>query len=154
MTDSARKAVGASPDVPDEEVAYRYLEKQQDRLGTFKGFSEAPMSVQEALLDTAYNTSAGEMSKWKGMKKALAEGDYEKVLKETLDTANSGGKSLRGMARRRAMNYNKIARTPIATIEQKADGSIIYRDSGGNTITSYKARGGRHPQSRIGILEV
>jgi GH24 family phage-related lysozyme (muramidase) len=152
VTDNARKAVPNSKSMSDKEIARKYLDIQDKELSKLNGYSHAPMVVQEAILDTAYNTSASQMKTWKSFKKHLSNEDYIPALKETLDTANIKKKSSKGLAARRARNFNKVAQIPIDTVEQLENGTIIYRDSTGKTIFKYKAP--RHPSSDPGIIKV
>lgn len=136
-----------------KKVAKLFLKNQYEEISTLPNFESAPLSVQEELLDLAYNSGTA-MKGWKGLNKAMEEGDWVEVMKETLDTANSGGKSLKGLAKRRAEAYNRIAEVPIKSIEQLSDGTLIYNDEDGNEIFKYKAKNGRHSKSSTGVLSL
>lgn len=153
VTQSARDAVG-NPDASDEEVAELYLDKLFGILSKdLKGYSEAPNEIQELLLDLSYNM--GERVKdFKGIKTSLANKDYEGVLKNTLDTANSEGKTVKGIARRRADNFNRASKNiKISKVEQKKDGEIVYHTKDGEYLSYGKGKG-THQASKPGIMNI
>lgn len=153
VTEAARKAVGADEDTPDSEVARKYLTKLEGRWKGVEGYDSAPETLKEALLDTSYNMGEQVF----GMNKTLSDlksGEYDKVAEALLYTASVGGKSVRGVAVRRAEAYNKVAENDITEIEQKEDGTLVYKDSEGKELFSYKPKGGRHEKSKVGSIPV
>lgn len=155
---SATGRGGQDPrDLSDEEalqVATEYLTQLDNQFrSNVEGYEQLPANVQQAILDTAYNVGP-QIQKWGKFKAAVKAGDGQEALKQTLDSANESGKAMRGLARRRAANYNTVADVPITTIEQKEDGTLRYLDAEGDEVFSYKPKGGRHSQSPVGVISV
>jgi len=75
-------------------------------------------------------------------------------MKETLDTANAEGKSVKGIATRRARMYN--AAIPlgdrIVKVEAFPDGRITYFSAKDRIIFTYKPKKGKHPDSKPGTV--
>lgn len=161
VTPAAMKAIGmpnVDPTALSQEealsVAQAYTQQLEDKFNDgLKGYSTLSPEAQEGILDTAYNLGPG-ISRYPSFKKAVSKGDEQEALKQLLDTANADGKTLRGIAKRRAHNYNKVADVPIATVEQLEDGTLRYLDTDDNVIFSYKAKGGRHEDSGVGRISV
>lgn len=150
VTQSAREAVGGSED--DLVIARKYLGLMDYKLRQdIPRYSKAPLEVQEALLDTAYN-SGDQILSWEGMKSKMVTGDWIGALKQTLDTANVGGKTVKGLAKRRAGAYNLVADKKIDEIEQKEDGTLIYKAADGSII--FKYRKPKHDKSIAGLLKI
>jgi len=90
--------------------------------------------------------------------KAIAAGDIPAAMKETLDTANVGGKSMKGIAVRRARMYN--AAIPlgdqISRVKASPTGHITYFGTKNRyrIIFIYKPKKGKHPDSKPGIVEL
>lgn len=157
VTMTARKSVNAPDDMPDEEVAKEYLALLNRQWGMRKGFNEAPPEIQAMLLDASYNMGEQTMSNnlFPLLNTALQEGNYEEVSKQLLDSANVEGQSVKGIAKRRALTYNLANPTnSISEVEQLRDGTIIYRDTDGNELMSYRPEGGRHPDSKAGRISL
>lgn len=152
VTDAARRAVGGEGK-SDKEVAREYLELLQDKWDKQEGYQDAPDAVKEMLLDSTYNMGESVL-RFKGLKTALANKDYQQVGKELLDTSNVDGQSVKGLARRRAEMFNDIADNPVAEILQDEDGKITYFDVDGEVIFSYTPRKGKHPGSVAGRMRI
>ncbi|BBI55055.1 endolysin [Vibrio phage vB_ValC_WD615] len=155
VTSVARQAVNAPDDMPDEEVAREYLALLNRQWGMRKGFNEAPPELQAMLIDASYNMGEQVLnnSYFPKLNKALMEGKYDEVSKQLLDTANVGGQSVKGLAKRRALSYNLAnPDNPISEVEQLKDGTIIYRDMKGGELLSYRPDGGKHEASEAGRL--
>jgi len=154
VTQSARDAIGASPEVSDKEVAQQYLEHLNTKWEAVSGYSEAPATVKEAILDTSYNVGEVALG-FTGLTSSLEAGNYPAALLETLDTANVDGKASKGHAKRRAIKYNNAAEElslpAITEVEQLQDGTLVYK-SGDGIVFTYKAAGGRHEKSSVGIV--
>lgn len=153
VTDMARRAVGARIDWPDRYVAECYLNLLYDKWKLLKGFLQAPVEFQVELLDNSYNLGPQVMS-WKGVVEGFKEGNYRRVAFSFLSSANVGGMSVRGLAKRRAEVYNALFKRGIVQVEQLEDGTLNYIDSWGSVVFSYKAKNGRHPKSAVGSLRV
>ena len=143
--------------ISDDEAIELYLEEAYNKLSNMKGFDKASVELQSALVDSYYNL--GDITNYSKLKRNLrnvGKGYTEAdVVKDgLLDTANKGGKSLRGIAIRRAKLYNKVAEDPIVNVDQRGDGTIKYLDSNNKIVFSYKAKNGMHPDSKVGIIPV
>lgn len=152
VTKAARRAVGDSGDLPDEDVARLYLNRLSMRWGRQEGYNNAPPEVQEAILDASYNMGEQVLG-FDNLNEALKAGDYSTVAKELLDTASVDGKTVKGLAKRRAELYNGVAEQKITEVEQLKDGTIIYR-SGEDEVLRYKTKGGKHEKSSAGIISI
>lgn len=154
VTQTARDAIGASPEDSDKDVAQRYLEQLNTSWEGKGGYSEAPSSVKEAILDVSYNVGERALG-FEGLTGKLAEGDYPGALLETLDTATVSGKASKGHAKRRAIKYNKAAvelgLPTITEVEQLDDGTIVYKGTDAIVFT-FLAKGGRHEKSAAGSI--
>lgn len=153
VTRQARDAVSGSANMSDEEVARSYLTELNSKWARVDGYDLVSPEVKEALLDASYNMGESVLG-FEKLTEALKRGDEQTVVTELLDTANVDGQTIRGLARRRAVAYNAVADIPIAEVEQKDDGTIIYKDVAGGTIFQYKTRGGRHEKSGVGTIPV
>ena len=151
VTKWARQAVNAKDGTTDEEVAKLYLGALNKMWESKEGYSDAPIELQAALLDSAYNMGASIM-KHKSVVEGLSSKDYSKIGKYILSTSNVGGKSMKGLALRRAEMYNRFSETKVASVEQGDDGTLRYNDKDGNEVFSYKPKGGRHDKSSPGTL--
>jgi GH24 family phage-related lysozyme (muramidase) len=119
-----------------------------------EGWDNVPSEVGNAVLDLAYNVGE-DVFKYKKMLKALNDGDWEEVAKQTLDTASREGKASRGLARRRAINYNRIVSgDQIEYVSQEKDGTLRYLREDGSELFSHKPKGGRHKTSDVGTIRV
>lgn len=167
VTQAALNSVGMSDrtpeDLSDEEalsVARQYAEQAYDHMhSNMQGFSNAPAIVQEEILDASYNLGFENVTNYPTLNRKLEQGDWLGAMREgLLDTATANGRSMRGLAVRRAENYNRVAEAlggnTISNVEQTDDGVIIYRDSEGREIFRFRARGGRHSDSGVGTLNV
>ena len=151
VTQSAKDAVGATSS-SDADVALLYLNLLNDKWSRVEGYEEAPELVKEILLDATYNLGESVMG-YRGVRSALREGRWFDVGKELLDTANVGGRSMMGLAKRRAAMYNKVAQEDIFWIRQLEDGTLIYATFD-TRVFEYKARGGKHEKSKAGVVIV
>lgn len=152
VTQAARKAVGDSGNLSDTDVARSYLTQLHGKWQGIEGYLQAPTQVQEAILDASYNMG-GQVLDFKKLRESLKKGEYEGAVKELLDTASVDGKSVKGLAKRRAEMYNQFAIQKITQVEQLEDGTIIYR-SGDEEVLKYKAKGGKHEKSDPGTMDI
>lgn len=153
VTDFARGAVEDGFNKPDKQVAKEYLGLLKTKWDALEGYADASPELQKVLLDSSYNMGESVL-KFNGLKKALKSGDEEGVVKNLLDTASADKKALRGLAKRRALQYNKIAKESITRIEQKEDGTLIYLSDSDKEIFKYRPKKGRHPKSGVGFIDV
>lgn len=139
-----------------EEASIKYLEELETKWNAKPGFADASDTLKMELLDASYNLGEGSIN-YTGLSNALAtlgtSTDEADVLAKLLDTAQSGKKSLRGIAKRRAESYNKVATDKITSIKQEADGTLIYY-KGNQEFYRFKASKGRHPSSSVGTLTI
>jgi GH24 family phage-related lysozyme (muramidase) len=117
-----------------------------------QGFDNINAQAQTAILDVTYNLGNGWIKNprsFKKLKALLGIGDVVGALKETLDTANCAGKTVRSIAERRAIRFNAAVpkQYRITAVEQLKDGKIIYYDINGDMMFNYKTNGGKHPDS-------
>lgn len=153
VTEAARRAIRPSGDLTDREVAERYLKALYAKWETVRGYENSPVGVQEALLDCSYNLGPSVML-YEGVVKGLYEGDYRRVGEAILSSANVGGKSSRGLGKRRAEVYNLMFDGAIQYVRQYEDGTLAYLGEDGKTIYKYTSTKGRHETSSIGVLTV
>lgn len=154
VTAAAAKAVGAEFDKDmsreqAKEISIAYINLLDSKFESkISNWKDLPEAIRKMAVDTAYNVGEKVLS-YKGFIGDLKAGKTaDQVAINILDTANAGGKSMRGLAVRRAEAYNKVAANKISAVEQKRSGEIIYYDSEDRIIFSYKPSGGKHPDSR------
>ncbi len=152
VTGSARKAVGASEDTPDTDVALGYLKLLESKWEGLSGYEEAPGRVKEALLDSSYNMGEQVLT-FPEVVESLDAGDYLGVVTALLDTANVDNKSVKGLAKRRAELYNSVSERSITEVVQFSDGTIVYM-SGHEIVYQYRPSGGKHERSKAGIINL
>lgn len=154
VTAAAAKAVGAEFDKDmsreqAKEISIAYINLLDSKFESkISNWNDLPEGIRKMAVDTAYNVGEKVLS-YKGFIGDLKAGKTaDQVAINILDTANAGGKSMRGLAVRRAEAYNKVAANKISAVEQKRSGEIIYYDSEDRIIFSYKPSGGKHPDSK------
>lgn len=152
VTQAARDAVGATPDTPGRVVALMYLKLLESRWEGVEGYKDSSPELKEALLDSSYNLGEG-IFNYPRLRRAVMEGNEVWAVYELLDTAQVEGKSLKGLAKRRAEMYNKVAEVDIDRVEQEVDGTIVYWSSD-ETVLRFKPKGGRHEKSSVGSIPV
>ena len=165
VTDMARSEVGRLEEYKraktnkerrmiDEQVAEEFYAKLQKMMPDH--WRNIPNEYKPTFLDAAYNLGTS-IFKYKNLNSALKRGDYLEAARQTLDTANIDGKTSKGIAKRRAEQYNKIAsklKSPtIKQVEQKPSGEIIYRGDE-NDILRYGEERGIHPKSKPEIIQI
>jgi hypothetical protein len=129
-----------NPELSAKEAVPLILQDSFEQLSTkLTGFEGLPETAQAALVDLSFNLTPSRVAGFKGIKAAVEAGDVNLAMRETLDTAQADGHSFRGLARRRAVNYNTaITSGPkITTVEQLNDG-INYLDAKGNIVFGFK----------------
>jgi hypothetical protein len=96
-------------------------------------------------------------NQFKKTRAAIKAGDDEQVMFNLLDTATVEGKSARGIAKRRALNYNEVlgyssGKPRIISINQLENGTLQYLGDQDQVIFQYKPSKGRHHKSDVGKL--
>tara|TARA_R110000868_G_scaffold345994_2_gene607047 strand:- start:1033 stop:3417 length:2385 start_codon:yes stop_codon:yes gene_type:complete len=118
------------------------------------GFDTLDAKVQAAVLDLAYNVGINNVlnpKEFPRLQKLVAEGDVQGILYNTLNTAVVEGKSVKGLALRRARMFNAANPDPeraITAVEQLDDGTIMYM-AGKRVLATFKRP--RHEKSKAGI---
>ncbi|MGL6099956.1 MAG: hypothetical protein ACRC0G_10075, partial [Fusobacteriaceae bacterium] len=149
-----RKAVIAKKlgkNVSDKEASKFYIKELYDKLTSKKlNITEA---TKKTLVSTLYNMGEGVMDR-KSFKSYAAEPN-EKNLKELLfSTPTSDGLSVKGLAKRRAEDFNKSnPEEPVAAIDQKQNGDVLYLGEDGSVLYAYRAKG-IHPKSKPGRIVI
>lgn len=151
VTNNTKTALGAES-LSDADTALLYVALLETKWERVEGYSKAPDAIKEALLDLTYNMGEGVLS-YKGIRNCLKKEDYLCVLVNTLDTANVEGKSMMGLAKRRASAYNEATKDDIFWIRQLEDGTIVYATFN-KLILSYTPKGGKHEKSKAGLYIV
>jgi len=142
-------------DTVTQEEAEKML---QDSLAKFKatlkkevkGYDDLSMRTKAAITDLAFNGGAEAVGP--KARAAIEAGDEEEALLQTLDTANQGGKTMLGLAKRRAKAYNWASQNKIVEVEQTDSGRIIYRGADGSEVFSYRKP--RSPDSEPGVVKI
>jgi len=112
------------------------------------GFSTLRANVQAALVDMSYTVGVNNVLSFPNLRKAVSSGNVGAILRETLDTAVVDGKSVKGLALRRARMFNQASRDfRITEVEQLRDGTINYL-SGTEVLFTFKQP--KHSQSKAG----
>ena len=147
VTDSARSAYQISENTTDKEASRQILIGKDAELSQkVPNYDEAPSKLKEFILNTEYNT--GNVFTFNQFTSNMRASNWYEASKQLLDTANREGQSVRGLAERRARNFNGVAdeigQPRITDVEQTNDGEIRYY-SGDEVIFKYFAP--RHPQS-------
>lgn len=110
------------------------------------GYKNLSDNAKIAVLDSMYNL--GSFNRLNDFKEAVKNGDETKALLNLLDTANIKGQSSIGLAKRRAINYNTVAKVKINRITQGNNGTLSYYDENGELIFEYTPKNGRHESSK------
>ena len=130
----------------DVEIIYKVIEEDLTNLRTLKGFTDLPNNVKLVLGDLSYNLHSKNVIKFPKLKKAVKEGNIREILKQTLDTAvvkeNGKNKNVKGIAIRRAKNFNNVEQDPerqIYKVTQTEKGKLFYYGKGGKIIFNTKS---------------
>ena len=119
------------------------------------GFATLGAEVQAAVVDLAFNVGVNSVLdpvEFKQLRTAIAAGDEAQILANTLDTALVGGKSVKGLALRRARMYNQASKgLQITDVEQLSDGTINYLSG---MVVIYTFKRPRHDKSAAGKTPV
>ena len=152
MTKNLRTALRKetnNPELTDKEASLYYIKKSNAAFSKFEGYQKLPEQVKVGLVDSAYNLGYENMVKYRGLSKALKEGNAIEAMKSLLDTANAEGKSVKGIAERRAINYNLAdPKNPITRVEQLNDGIVYWK--GDTKFYSYNLP--KHSNSAVGSV--
>ena len=119
------------------------------------GFAALGAEVQAAVLDLTYNLGVNKVLdpvEFKRLRTAIAIGDPAQILTQTMNTAVVDGKSVKGLALRRARMYNQAnVGFRITHVEQLNDGTINYLLNG-RVLHTFKRP--RHKKSAAGKISV
>ena len=157
LTDARKSEIEASVGRPMSDEAARKEAVHQDSVklhDMMPGFSTLDSGVQAAILDLAYNVGVNDVLSFPMLQLAVASGDPGPILMHTLDTALVGGKTVRGLAKRRAIMFNKAIGNPkskITHVEQLNDGTINYL-RGSSVVLTFKRP--RHEGSDPGRIAI
>lgn len=151
VTQTARLAVDKHGMLADMDVSMLYLNKLYGKWEGIDGFSESPIGLKEALLDLSYNVGESAFG-YKGITQSLSEGNYKQAAINTLDTANSGGDLVLGLAKRRAIYFNVYAGESYIHEVVQDNNSISYLGYDGGIIFKYK--GNKHELSNEGSVDI
>lgn len=140
------------------EIIDKVIEEDLTNLRTLKGFTDLPNNVKVVLGDLSYNLHSKNVIKFPKLKKAVKEGNIREILKQTLDTAvvkeNGKNKNVRGIAIRRAKNFNNVEQDParkIYKVTQNKNGKLFYRGKGNKIIFKTKSNANvKHSKSKVG----
>lgn len=140
-----------NPNLTQTQASLYYIKESNTELSKIDGYKELDDVTKEGILDTAYNLGWGKVSTFPKLTKAINERNPEQIMMNLLDTANADNKSVRGLAKRRAENYNSVnPSSPITSVEQRQDG-ITYR-KGDKVFLEYNKP--KHPESRLGSIPI
>jgi len=144
--------------ITQSEAIKYYLDEAYEGLSTIDGFTDSSKKLQASLLDAGYNLDYNKMRKYKGLGSELnklksGSGSEEDVMAQLLDTANIGGKTSKGLAKRRALGFNEHTTNPIVEVIQAKDGEISYVRADGSVIKYGKGKGA-HSSSSPGSLAI
>jgi len=116
------------------------------------GFKDLDWSLQRDILNESYNLGMNDLvnpKKYPKFMQAVNNQDPEQIFFNLLDTANTGGKSSKGIAVRRAKLYNKWTESKIKTVEQLKDGTIIYSTEEGELFRYRKPKADRSDPGKV-----
>lgn len=125
-----------------------------------EGFIDLPSAAQDGIISSAYNLGEGAMPRFKGFRTAVKNKDPYEAMRQLLDTANTEGKSSKGLAIRRAKEFNAVAsqlgRPRIDRVVAAEDGTISYlgQSGDGEVLEIMKYKKPRHKTSKPGIVEI
>jgi len=150
VTENIKKRYGE--DKSDKEVATMYLTDLSNMIDNNN--SNIPRNLKVALLDTVYNTGEGALG-WSSIKEFMNNPTEGTLQTAILTKIYAGGKSVKGIGKRRAEAYNKSKPSrPIKSVEQKSNGDMVYKDAQGKIIFMAKSSKERHSQSRAGTINL
>ena len=138
----------------DEEASRYLIGKLYDT--TYSLNPNMSSNAITGVVDAAYNLGEGYLG-WTSVKPILENPNSTdlEVAETYLKRATVAGKSSRGIAKRRAISYNKTdPEVPIDKVQQGEGGVIKYLDKKGNVIYTFTAINGRHPTSAVKTTKV
>ena len=146
----------------EEYIAFHLADTDVVFTKQLPGYSRLDFKTKVNLIDTMYNLGRNGLlnpNQFKKTKEAIKAGDDEQVMFNLLDTATVEGQSARGIAKRRALNYNEVlgytsGKPRIISINQLENGTLQYLGDQDQVIFQYKPSKGRHRSSKVGKLYV
>lgn len=125
-----------------------------------EGFDSLPEPAQDGIISSAYNLGEKSMSGFPGFRRAVKNKDPYEAMKQLLDTANTEGRSSKGLALRRAREFNSVAsklgRPRINRVVASEDGTISYlgQSEDGQALEILRYKKPRHETSKPGIVDI
>ena len=107
--------------------------------------------MQAAVLDLSFNVGIGAVLSFPGLRKAVAKGEPDQILIETLNTTMVDNKNVLGVAARRARMFAVANKNPELTIDkvEMLENGIINYIHDGAVLVSVKHP--PHPKSKPGV---
>lgn len=142
----------------EEYIAFHIQDTDEVFTEKLPGYSRLDFKTKVNLIDTMYNLGRNGLlnpNQFKKTKEAIKAGDNEQVMFNLLDTASVEGKSAKGIAKRRALNYNEVlgyssGKPRIISVNQLENGTLQYLGDQDQVIFQYKSSKGRHHKSDVG----
>lgn len=107
----------------------------------------------KSIISTVYNLGEGAL-KWKDFDKYISNPTDKNLAEALFKRATIGGQTSKGLAKRRAEDYNKTnPQDPVIQVEQAKNGDLTYVTQSGENIL-IKATKGIHESSKPGIIEL
>ena len=108
----------------------------------------------KALTSSVYNMGANSLN-WSSIDYFIKYPTEENLQKALLTKIYSEGKSVKGIGKRRAEDYNKANPSKeIHSVEQHANGDMIYYSEDNKVIFKAKSNKPKHGKSRAGIIKI
>ena len=134
-------------ELTDEEAVDIYLGDIQTKAETKEGWENLDEGTQVALIDLAYNGGLG-IFEWDAVEEGIKSGSKEDIGAGFLKATTTQGKTSKGLAKRRANQYNKLKPdAPITRVVLKTDGTIVYYDAEGDVVAGVAPKSGREIHS-------
>ncbi|MEA3387475.1 MAG: hypothetical protein U9Q66_03745 [Patescibacteria group bacterium] len=155
-TYEAMKTKSNNPNLTEKEAIQMYVFDIDANLSKVSGYSKQDNNTKKALIDLAYNT--GGIAKFPALQKEISDPNAtpKSILHNTLDIVSVEGKSVKGIAKRRAEMYNSAVdpKDKISSVTQLSNGTIEYKDVRGNIILRVPVSGGVHNASEPGTINL
>lgn len=128
--------------------------KQQNQIAKeIPGFANAPFEIREAYAHAAFNIGASRFID--KVKAAASKGDWLGGMKAALAVSTQDGKTMRGIGKRRAEEYNAVAKVlnePLIQFVEQTRTSLNFLGKDNSIIFSLTKP--RHAQSGLGKIPV
>ncbi|MGL5594124.1 MAG: hypothetical protein ACRDDH_09335 [Cetobacterium sp.] len=135
----------------DSEATYIYTSEMYDKITSIN--PKLNKNQIKSLISSAYNLGHFALD-YPGWRKYMENPTDANLENAYFDTATIEKKSSRGLARRRALDYNLTnPKDPVTHVEQVKDGALKYHHKSGR-VSTVKGNGKIHKDSGIGMLPV